>query len=60
MSEPTTTAIRLRFADAPESLAEIVSAIADAGGTLRTRPVRPRPPARPPLLTLAFRELVLC
>ena len=36
MPEPTTTAIRLRFADAPESLAEIVSAIAGAGGTLRT------------------------
>ncbi len=35
MPEPT-TAIRLRFTDAPESLAAIVAAIADAGGTLRT------------------------
>jgi energy-converting hydrogenase B subunit Q len=36
MPEPTTTAIRLRFSDAPESLAAIVAAIAAAGGTLRT------------------------
>ena len=36
MAEPTTTAIRLRFADAPAALADIVAAIADAGGTLRT------------------------
>ena len=36
MSEPTTTAIRLRFADTPAALADIVAAIADAGGTLRT------------------------
>ena len=36
MPEPTTTAIRLRFADAPAALADIVAAIADAGGTLRT------------------------
>jgi energy-converting hydrogenase B subunit Q len=36
MPEPTTTAIRLRFADAPDSLAAIVAAIAEAGGTLRT------------------------
>ena len=36
MPEPTTTAIRLRFADAPSALADIVAAIADAGGTLRT------------------------
>jgi len=37
MSDPTTTtAIRLRFTDAPESLAVIVTAIAAAGGTLRT------------------------
>jgi len=36
MTEPTTTAIRLRFTDAPDSLAQIVAAIADAGGTLRT------------------------
>ena len=36
MPEPMTIAIRLRFADAPGSLAAIVSAIADAGGTLRT------------------------
>ena len=36
MPEPTTTAIRLRFADVPSALADIVAAIADAGGTLRT------------------------
>ena len=36
MSETTTTAARLRVVDAPESLGAIVSAIADAGGTLRT------------------------
>ena len=36
MPEPTTTAIRLRFADAPAAIADIVAAIADAGGTLRT------------------------
>ena len=36
MPSPTTTAIRLRFADAPAALADIVAAIADAGGTLRT------------------------
>ena len=36
MPDPTTTAIRLRFADAPAALADIVAAIADAGGTLRT------------------------
>ncbi len=36
MPDPTTTAIRLRFTDAPESLAAIVAAIAAAGGTLRT------------------------
>jgi len=36
MAEPTTTAIRLRFVDAPASVAAIVAAIADAGGTLRT------------------------
>ena len=36
MPEPTTTAIRLRFADTPAALADIVGAIADAGGTLRT------------------------
>ncbi|MGH2446669.1 MAG: DUF5612 domain-containing protein [Candidatus Limnocylindria bacterium] len=36
MPEPSTTAIRLRFRDAPDALARIVSAIADAGGTLRT------------------------
>jgi energy-converting hydrogenase B subunit Q len=36
MTEPTTTAIRLRFADAPESLPQILAAIAAAGGTLRT------------------------
>jgi len=36
MTEPATTAIRLRFADAPDALAEIVAAIAAAGGTLRT------------------------
>ena len=35
MPEPT-TAVRLRFADAPASLAQIVAAVADAGGTLRT------------------------
>lgn len=34
--DPVTTAIRLRFADAPAALADIVAAIADAGGTLRT------------------------
>jgi energy-converting hydrogenase B subunit Q len=33
---PATTAIRLQFADAPSALADIVAAIADAGGTLRT------------------------
>jgi energy-converting hydrogenase B subunit Q len=32
----TTTAIRVRFADAPDALARIVAAIAAAGGTLRT------------------------
>jgi energy-converting hydrogenase B subunit Q len=36
MSDPIATAIRLRFADAPDALAEIAQAIADAGGTLRT------------------------
>ena len=36
MNEPESTAIRLRFADAPGALAEIVAAIAAAGGTLRT------------------------
>jgi energy-converting hydrogenase B subunit Q len=36
MPEPTTTAIRLRFADTPAALADIVAALADAGGTLRT------------------------
>ena len=36
MAEPMITAIRLRLTDAPGSLAAIVAAIADAGGTLRT------------------------
>jgi energy-converting hydrogenase B subunit Q len=36
MGEPMITAIRLRLADAPGSLATVVAAIADAGGTLRT------------------------
>ncbi len=38
MADPQrpSSAIRLRFADAPGSLAEIVSAVAAAGGTLRT------------------------
>ena len=36
MTEPTTTAIRLRFADTPESLPAILAAIAAAAGTLRT------------------------
>ena len=36
MSDSIATAIRLRFADEPGALAEIVQAIADAGGTLRT------------------------
>ena len=36
MSGTTTTAIRLRFTDAPGALADIVGAIAAAGGTLRT------------------------
>jgi energy-converting hydrogenase B subunit Q len=36
MAEPMITAIRLRLTDAPGSLAAVVTAIADAGGTLRT------------------------
>jgi energy-converting hydrogenase B subunit Q len=36
MAEPMITAIRLRLADAPGSLAAVVTAIAHAGGTLRT------------------------
>ena len=38
MTDPqgTSSAIRLRFTDAPDSLAQIVSAVAAAGGTLRT------------------------
>ena len=36
MSDPSATAIRVRFADAPDAIAEIVQAIAAAGGTLRT------------------------
>ena len=35
MAEPT-TAIRLRFTDAPNALSQVVAAIAAAGGTLRT------------------------
>ena len=34
--EPTTTAIRLRLTDAPNALADVLAAIAAAGGTLRT------------------------
>ena len=34
--EPTTTAIRLRLTDAPDALADVLAAIAAAGGTLRT------------------------
>ena len=34
--EPMTAAIRVRFTDAPASLAQIVSAIAEVGGRLRT------------------------
>lgn len=36
MVEPVTTAIRLRFTDAPDALARIIGAIADGGGTIRT------------------------
>lgn len=36
MAETSTVAIRLRFADEPNSLAVIVSAITEAGGRLRT------------------------
>ena len=36
MPEPITTAIRLRLTDAPDALAEVMRAIAAAGGTLRT------------------------
>ena len=35
-SQPTTTAIRLRLTDAPSALADVLAAIAAAGGTLRT------------------------
>lgn len=35
MAEPT-TAIRLRFTDAPDAIAQLVAAIAAAGGSLRT------------------------
>jgi energy-converting hydrogenase B subunit Q len=34
--EPTATAIRIRYDDAPDAMAAIVTAIAQAGGTLRT------------------------
>ncbi len=36
MLEPITTAIRLRLTDAPDALAQVIGAIAAAGGTLRT------------------------
>ncbi len=36
MTEPVSTAIRLRLADEPDALAQVVAAIAAAGGTLRT------------------------
>src|SRR5687768_10273472 len=36
MPEPITTAIRLRLTDAPDALAQVIGAIAAAGGTLRT------------------------
>lgn len=36
MVESVTTAIRLRFTDAPDALARIIGAIADGGGTIRT------------------------
>src|SRR5688500_10982272 len=35
-SQPTTTAIRLRLTDATSALADVMAAIAAAGGTLRT------------------------
>jgi energy-converting hydrogenase B subunit Q len=36
MPGPITTAIRLRLTDAPDALAQVIGAIAAAGGTLRT------------------------
>jgi energy-converting hydrogenase B subunit Q len=36
MSDPITTAIRIRYDDTPDAMAAVVAAIAQAGGTLRT------------------------
>src|SRR5919106_5919542 len=36
MSEPSSTAVRVRLTDAPGALAQVIAAIAASGGTLRT------------------------